>query len=103
MSEINYYKANEILENKYYRMPQKLFENSLYQYTTSVESKLLYMFLLDRLTLSQENGWCDEEGNVYLIFTRKEVQKKLCLFEKTASKAFAQLVKVNLISEKGEV
>ena len=42
----------------------------------------LYAFLLDRLSLSQRNHWFDEYGRVYLIFTREEVQNKLCLSEK---------------------
>lgn len=42
----------------------------------------------------------DENGNVYLIFTRKEVQDKLNLSDKTVTKAFKQLSDVNLIYEK---
>ncbi len=56
--------------------------------------------MLDRLSLSQKNHWFDEYGRVYLIFTREEVQNKLCLSEKTVTKAFKQLVEVNLIAEK---
>ena len=56
--------------------------------------------MLDRLSLSQKNHWFDEYGRVYLIFTREEVQNKLCLSEKTVTKAFKQLLEVNLISEK---
>ena len=67
MEEINYYKANEVLENKYYMMLQELFENSLYKYALNSDGKLLYMFLLDRLTLSQKNNWYDKNGNVYVI------------------------------------
>ena len=35
-----------------------------------------------------------------MIFTREEVQNKLCLSEKTVTKAFKQLLEVNLIAEK---
>ncbi len=34
----------------------------------------------------QKNHWFDECGRVYLIFTREEVQNKLCLSEKTVTK-----------------
>lgn len=61
---------------------------------------MLYGFLLDRLSLSIKNNWHDENGNVYLIFTRKEVQDKLNLSDKTVTKAFKQLSDVNLIYEK---
>ena len=100
MKEIDYYKNNEILENSYYQIPQELFVNSLYKEKLNSDSKILYAFLLDRLSLSQGNHWLDEYGRVYLIFTREEVQNKLCLSEKTVTKAFKQLLEVNLISEK---
>lgn len=100
MKEIDYYKNNEILENSYYQIPQELFVNRLYKEKLNSDSKILYAFLLDRLSLSQRNHWFDEYGRVYLIFTREEVQNKLCLSEKTVTKAFKQLLEVNLISEK---
>lgn len=100
MKEIDYYKNNEILENSYYQIPQELFINKLYKEKLNSDSKILYAFLLDRLSLSQKNHWFDKEGRVYLIFTREEVQNKLCLSEKTVTKAFKQLTDVNLIAEK---
>lgn len=100
MKEIDYYKNNEILENSYYQIPQELFVNGLYKEKLNSDSKILYAFLLDRLSLSQKNHWFDEFGRVYLIFTREEVQDKLCLSEKTVTKAFKQLSEVNLIAEK---
>lgn len=100
MNEINYYKVNETLNNKYYQIPQELFVNRLHRETLNSDNKILYAFLLDRLSLSQKNHWFDKEGRVYLIFTREEVQNKLCLSEKTVTKAFKQLSDVNLIVEK---
>ena len=100
MKEIDYYKNNEILENSYYQIPQELFINKLYKEKLNSDSKILYAFLLDRLSLSQKNHWFDELNRVYLIFTREEVQEKLCLSEKTVTKAFKQLTDTNLIVEK---
>lgn len=100
MKEIDYYKNNEILENGYYQIPQELFINKLYKEKLNSDSKILYAFLLDRLSLSQKNHWFDELNRVYLIFTREEVQDKLCLSEKTVTKAFKQLTDTNLIAEK---
>lgn len=100
MKEIDYYKNNEILENSYYQIPQELFVNNLYKTKLNSDSKILYAFLLDRLSLSQKNHWFDEYGRVYLIFTREEVQNKLNLSDKTVTKAFKQLTDVNLVKEK---
>ena len=94
------YKANEILEHKYYQIPQELFVNPKYKDNLNSDSKILYAFLLDRLSLSNKYHWIDSNNNIYLIFTRQEVQNKLNLSEKTAIKAFKQLSQVNLILEK---
>ena len=94
------YKSNETLENKFYQIPQELFVNSLYKDKLNSDSKILYAFLIDRLSLSQKNNWKDSENNVYLIFTRQEVQDKLGLSEKTVIKAFKQLSDVKLIADK---
>jgi len=100
LKEIEYYKINEALSNKYYQIPHELFESSLYKNNLNSDSKILYAFLLDRLTLSQKNHWVDKEHRIYLIFTREEVQEKLNLSDKTVTKAFKQLSDVGLVEEK---
>lgn len=94
------YKVDEYFEHTYYQIPMELFENDLYKDKLSSDAKLLYGFLLNRLHLSAKNNWIDEEGNIYLIFARKDVQKLLNLSDKTVTKAFKQLSECNLISEK---
>lgn len=98
--EFKPYKDNEYLENSYYKIPQELFVNSLYKNKLNSDSKILYAFLLDRLSLSQKNHWIDAERNIYLIFTREEVLEKLNLSDKTVTKAFKQLNEVGLVQEK---
>ena len=98
--EFKPYKDNEYLENSYYKIPQELFVSSLYKDKLNSDSKILYSFLLDRLSLSQKNHWIDTERNIYLIFTREEVQEKLNLSDKTVTKAFKQLNDVGLVQER---
>lgn len=93
------YKAHECFEHLYYQIPMELFFNKNYRDKLNSDSKILYGFLLNRLTLSAKNNWIDENGNVFLIFTRKEVQKILNLSDKTATKAFKQLNECKLIHE----
>ena len=93
------YKANEYLENVFYQIPKELFVNPYYKDLSS-DSKLLYGLLLDRLSISIKNEWIDEEGNIFLIFSRKEAEEKLNLSDKTVTKAFKQLADVKLIYEK---
>lgn len=50
----------------------------------SVEVKVLYGFLLDRMGLSAKNGWKDEEGRVYIIFTVESIMENLKCSNKKA-------------------
>ena len=94
------YKANECFEHLYYQIPMELFFNTKYKDKLNSDSKILYGFLLNRLTLSAKNNWIDENGSIFLIFTRKEVQELLNLSDKTVTKAFKQLKDCKLIYEK---
>lgn len=75
------YKINEILEYTYYQLPQELFENERYQYL-SIEAKVIYSFLLNKMNLSKINHWINDNSEIYLIYTRKEIQSKLNLSDK---------------------
>lgn len=94
------YKANEYLDDLHYQVPVELFINPIYKNALNSDSKLLYAFLRNRHQLSVRNNWIDENGYIYLIFTRKELQEKLNLSDKTVTKAFKQLASVKLIYEK---
>ena len=61
-------------------------------------SKRFYGFpssaiLLDRMNLSARNGWLDEEGRVYIIFTIEEIKGALGCAEKKAVKLLDELEK----------
>ena len=92
------YKINETLENSYYQMPQELFDNESYKYL-SIEAKVIYSFLLNRMNLSKMNHWVNTRGEIYLIYTRKEIQSKLNLSDKPITRAFKELRETNLIKE----
>ena len=55
-------------------------------WNVSTDAKLLYGILLDRMNLSARNGWLDEEGRVYIIFTIEEIKGALGCAEKKAVK-----------------
>ena len=43
----------------------------------SINAKLLYGLLLNHTTLSQKSGWVSEDGNVYVIYTIKQMRMTL--------------------------
>ena len=56
----------------YIKVPKMFFTDEKYKKISS-DAKFLYSILLDRMCLSQSNGWYDDEGRVYIIFTVKEI------------------------------
>lgn len=95
---MNLYKINETLQHSYYQMPQELFCNEKYK-KISIEAKVIYAFLLNRMNLSRMNKWINDKGEIYLIYTRKEIQSKLNLSDKPVTRAFKELRETNLIKE----
>ena len=69
----------------FYRVPKVLFTEDCF-WNVSTDAKLLYGILLDRMNLSARNGWLDEEGRVYIIFTIEEIKGALGCAEKKAVK-----------------
>lgn len=98
VKKMKLYKINETLEHTYYQMPQELFDNEKYK-SLSIEAKVIYSFLLNRMNLSKINKWINERGEIYLIYTRKEIQSKLNLSDKPVTRAFKELRESSLIKE----
>ena len=61
----------------YFRIPKALFQDHRFR-QISTDARTLYVILLDRMSLSAKNGWLDEQGRVYIIYTGREVQESLC-------------------------
>lgn len=84
----------------FYRVPKILFTEDKF-WNISTDAKLLYGILLDRMNLSAKNGWVDELGRVYIIFTIEEIKSSLGCAEKKAVKLLNELEnKCGLIERK---
>lgn len=96
---MNYFMENECDQFKFYQLPKELYELKKYE-TLSNDACVLYAMLRDRLQVSLKNGWVDEEGRVYFIYTREEAAIMIRKTERTIRKYFNELVEVNLLQEK---
>ena len=68
----NQYQTSE----RYYKLPKILFEDEKYM-DMKLEVKVAYSILKDRLELSLNRGWIDEEGAVYLVFSNSKLMRLL--------------------------
>lgn len=72
----NYFYGDEADMFNFYRIPKLLFTNDYFK-GLSTEAKVLYVLMLDRMTLSQKNKWFDDENRVYIYFTVKNTMELL--------------------------
>lgn len=72
----DYMTPEQTEQYSYIYIPRSLMTKELFL-TLSVEAKVLYGFLLDRMRLSQKYGWIDERNRVYVIYPVSEMQKDL--------------------------
>ena len=90
-------KISEVKNNAFYQMPQWLYEepyNAL-----SDKAKQIYMFLFDRRTLSIQNKWFDDKGDVFVYFTNEQLMEKLNCSKPTIISAKKELADMGLLRE----
>ena len=79
----NYFYGPQAEQFAFYRIPKALFTDSTFR-GISTDAKVLYGLLLDWMSLSVKNGWKDEEGRVYIIFTVEAIMEHLGCSNKKA-------------------
>lgn len=90
------FKVNEIDNEKFYQIPKSLFTYKLYQ-GLSVQAKVIYAVLRDRMELSRKNNWVDANGDIYLKFKHQELADLLGINRTTVTREMQKLVTYGLI------
>ncbi len=74
----------------FYRIPRQLVTGAEFR-NLSIDAKLLYGMMLDRMGLSARNGWYDELDRVYIYYTVDEIMEDLCCGHNKAVRLLAEL------------
>ena len=90
-------KISEVKNNAFYQMPQWLYEPPYN--VLSDKAKQIYMFLFDRRTLSIQNKWFDEKGDVFVYYTNEQLMEKLNCSNKPIIQAKKELHDIGLLRE----
>lgn len=85
-----YFYGEQAESYSFYRIPRQLITGEKYK-GLSVEAKLLYGMMLDRMGLSLRNGWLDKTGRVYIYYTVEEIQSDLGCGHVKAGRLLAEL------------
>ena len=87
---LDYYYGDQAEQFSFYRIPKVLFTDSRFK-DISAEAKILYGLLLDRMSLSAKNGWLDQEGRVYIVYTVENIMDALSCASQKAMKLLNEL------------
>lgn len=96
---MNYLYNNGAERYQFYRIPKVLFTSDRFSSLTA-DGKILYGLMLDRASLSAQNGWLDEQQRVYIFFSVEEICSNLGCARKKALKLLADLDAVGLTKRK---
>ena len=69
--DLSYFYGTEAEQYAFYRIPKILFTDTRFR-DLSVDAKVLYGLMLDRMQLSMKNGWLDGDNKVFLYFTLED-------------------------------
>lgn len=89
-NSFDFYYGKEAEQFSFYRIPKLLFTDSRFS-KVSIEAKVLYGLLLDRMSLSIKNGWVDEENRVYIYFKVSDAMEYMNICKDKCIKLFAEL------------
>ena len=97
--EFNYYYGTQADQFSFIRIPRVILTDKTFS-NLSLQAKVLYGLLLDRMGLSMKNGWLDKENKVYIIYQIAEIQEDLGFSKKKAIDYLAELENFGLIEKK---
>lgn len=94
-----YYYGTQADQFNFIRVPKLLMHDVAFT-ELSVDAKMLYGLLLDRMNLSMKNGWFDDENRVYIIYQITEIMDDMNMARGTAVKYLNELEKFGLVEKK---
>ena len=87
---LDYYYGTEAEQYSFYRVPKTLLTDPRFK-GVSIEAKVLYGLLLDRMSLSVRNGWMDKDRRVYIYFTQEDAMALMSCGKDKATRLFREL------------
>ena len=94
----DYFYGSAADQHSFFRIPKCLMRD---EYASlSVQAKLLYGLLLDRMGLSMHNKWIDEENRVFVIYQIAEIQADLNISRRKAIECLNELEACGLVMKR---
>ncbi len=97
--EFNYIYGKQADQFSYVNIPKFLIKEERFS-DLSLESKLLYGLILDRMGISQKNNWKDEAGHIYVVYPISEIQEDMNRSEISINKYMSELEMAGLLEKR---
>ena len=94
--KLDYHYGRQAFQYAMVEIPYLMFIDDAFD-TLSIEAKVVYGMLLNRIKLADRNGWRDEEGRLYVIYPLEQMNKDIRLSTRTISAALKQLEEIGII------
>lgn len=94
----NYFYKTNASQYSFIRIPKLLILDKEFS-TLTVQAKLLYGLLLERMEMSIKNKWLDQENRVYVVYPIAEIQQDLNISKKKAIESLAELENKGLVEK----
>lgn len=95
----SFYTANDIVTpSKFFALPKELFTERFAN--VSLDAKLVFAVLLDRVSLSIKNDHVDTDGNVYIVFRQESITELLGFCKRKVVSLFKELEAANMIERR---
>lgn len=94
--KFDYYYGEESEQYSFYSVPKMFFSSETFA-GLSAMSKLLYGFLLDRMSLSRKRNWIDDKNRAYIKYSLNAITKDMNVSKNSVIKYMKELQEFGLI------
>ena len=94
-----YFYSRESETFTFLRVPKALLTSERYK-GLSGDGVLLYSLMVDRVNLSRQNNWVDEQGRIYIYFTIDEIMATFGFAKAKACSLLAKICDMELAEKK---
>lgn len=82
---------------RFYKLPKILLKHLKYRAELSHSEVITYGLLLDRVSLSEKNGWCNNAGEIFIHYTVEKIAEDINSSVRTVQRYLNSLEDIGLI------
>ena len=94
-----YYYKHEADQFSFIKIPKAMMTEELFA-SLSLQAKILYGLLLDRVGMARKNGWVDDDNKVYVLYQITEIMADMNVSKGKAVSALSELVEMGLVEKR---